>query len=206
MTMRAPAGWFLLLWLSFTPWLAAQAAVDPWAESLRLEAQADYAAAVAALAPVLKADANNEFAYLRRGWLHYLQGKQGESLRDYERALAINPDSIDARLGLTLPLLAQKRWREAASHANRVLKVAPWNYYAHLRLMVSEEGERKWQTLARHAVEVHDRYPSDATVLVYLARAKAQLKDREAARSAYRKVLQRVPGHVEAMQYLIGKD
>lgn len=204
MSKRRQTGWALLLGLLL--WSPVQAAVDPWSESYRLEKLADYGAAIDALKPVLDANSNNEFAHLRRGWLHYLQEKHGEAIRDYEHALTLNPKSIDAQLGLTLPLLAQRRWREAASHANRVLEVAPWNYYAHLRLMVSEEGERKWETLARHATEVYRRYPSDATVLVYLARANAQLKNTEAARSAYRRVLQRVPGHVEAMQYLIGEN
>jgi hypothetical protein len=45
----------------------------------------------------------------------------------------------------------------------QALQTAPWNYYAHLRLMVAEKGQRQWQTLELTA-KLHQRYPSDATV------------------------------------------
>lgn len=182
--------------------VAVLSAVDPWAESFRLEALTQYESAAKSIEKIIKDNPGNEFAVLRHGWLNYLRGAHNESIRDYQKALDINPQSLDARLGLMLPLLAQQRWREAASHANRVLKVAPWNYYAHVRLMISEEGEKKWDTLAKHAKKVSQRYPSDATVLVYLARANVWMKNDSAARRAYGQVVERVPGHIEAMQYL----
>jgi tetratricopeptide (TPR) repeat protein len=176
--------------------------VDPWAESYRLEALTQYDSAATALAPIIKANPRHEFAILRQGWLNYLRGAHNESIRDYQKALDINPASLDARLGLMLPLIAQQRWREVASHANKVLAVAPWNYYAHVRLMISEEGERKWDTLAKHAAKVSQHYPSDATVLVYLARANVWMQKDKEARRAYERVLERVPNHIEALQYL----
>jgi cytochrome c-type biogenesis protein CcmH/NrfG len=68
--------------------------------------------------------------------------------------------------------------------------------------MISEEGEKKWDTLAKHAKQVTQRYPSDATALVYLARANAWMKNDSEASRAYKKVLERIPGHIEATQYL----
>jgi len=180
----------------------AAPAQTPWSESYRYEVQGDYAAALIALEPILEADPAHEFALLRTAWLKYLLGDYNAAIRDYERALEINEASLEARLGLTLPLLAQRRWREAAGAAREVLSAAPWNYYAHVRLMVAEEGQRQWQTLADHAGSVAARYPSDATVLVYLARAQARQGKLEDARSAYTRVLERVPGHEEAAAFL----
>jgi len=177
-------------------------AQTPWSESYRYEVQGDYAAALIALEPILDADPAHEFALLRTAWLKYLLGDYNAAIRDYERALEINVASLEARLGLTLPLLAQRRWREAAGAAREVLSLAPWNYYAHVRLMVAEEGQRQWQTLAAHAELVAARYPGDATVLVYLARAQARRGRLEDARSAYARVLERVPGHEEATAFL----
>lgn len=182
--------------------VAAWSAVDPWTESYRLEALTQYDAAANALAPVIKVNPRHEFAILRQGWLNYLRGAHNESIQDYQKALDINPASLDARLGLMLPLIAQQRWREVASQADKVLAVAPWNYYAHVRLMISEEGERKWDSLAKHALKVSQHYPSDATVLVYLARANVWLQRDKEARRAYEQVLERVPNHIEALQYL----
>lgn len=182
--------------------VVAWSAVDPWTESYRLESLTQFDRAAKSLEEIIKDNPKNEFAILRHGWLSYLRGAHNESIRDYQKALDLNPDSLDARLGLMLPLIAQQRWREVASHANKVLKEAPWNYYAHVRLMISEEGEKKWDTLAKHAKKVSQRYPSDATVLVYLARANDWLKNDKEASRAYGQVLERIPGHIEAVQYL----
>jgi tetratricopeptide (TPR) repeat protein len=178
------------------------AAVNPWVESYRLEALSQYDNAAKVMGSIIKNNPKNNFAVSRRGWLNYLRGAHNDSIRDYQKSLDINPESLDARLGLLLPLIAQQRWREVSSNANKALKIAPWNYYAHVRLMISEEGEKKWDTLAKHARKVSQRYPSDATVLVYLARANDWMKNNKEARRAYERVLERVHGHIEATQYL----
>ncbi len=181
---------------------AVGARADLWSDSYRLEAEARYGAAAALFDPLVKHQPTDEFALLRRAWLHYLGGNYNQSQSDYRRALQLNPQSLDARIGLCLPLLAQSRWKETAIAANEALEVAPWNYYAHLRLLVAEEGLKQWQTLLEHAETLHRRYPSDATALVYQARAHLWLGNRKAAAESYRQVLQRIPGHIEASQYL----
>jgi tetratricopeptide (TPR) repeat protein len=192
-TTRLP---FVLLAL-----LAATQALgqSPWAMSYQLEAEGDYAGAAEALESIFETEPDHEFAILRRGWLEYLGEAYNDSIRDYRRALEINPDSLEAALGMVLPLLAQRRWREAAATTEQVLLVAPWNYYAHIRLMVAEEGLLRWQALADHATAASARFPSDATILVYLARAEIALGNRDAAETAYRKVLERFPEHEEAL-------
>ena len=180
----------------------ARAAQDPWLESYRFEAQGKYAEAYAALGKLKATRPENEFRILRYAWLHYLLKQHNDAIRKYRRALELNPDSIDARLGLTLPLMAQERWREAALYARQVLEVSPWHYYANLRLLAVEEGQRHWEKLAAHARELSNRYPTDATIRVYLARAEARLGNTAKAMAAYRTVLQRVPGHLEATAFL----
>lgn len=187
---------------SSSPASSPSSSLSPWSESYRLEATGDYVAALRALEPVTAANPSHELAVLRTAWLHYLSGDYNDSIRQYRRALEINPDSLEAALGVSLPLLAQRRWREAAAAADQVLAVAPWNYYAHLRLFAAEEGLQQWQTLARHAGEVATRFPSDPTVLVYLARARAWQGNEAAARAAYAQVLERLPEHEEATAYL----
>ena len=173
-----------------------------WQESYTLEHAGKYPQAAAVLDGLLRDSPNHEFAIMRRGWLNYLQGKYNDALRDYNQVLALNPRSLEARLGLTLPLLAQQRWKEAAAEARKVLAVSPWDYTAHLRLLVCEEGEKSWAELSRHAAELASHYPTDATGLVYLARAEAWLGSKSKARAAYVQVLERYPTHVEANAYL----
>lgn len=190
-------------WIAVVFFLAAATAwadESPWLKSYRLEAAGKYAEAAAALDSA-NSSGDADFALMRRGWLAYLQGRHNEAIDFYARAIKQNPKSLEARLGITLPLLAQRRWKEAALYARQVIAESSWDYTAHLRLMVAEEGLRDWKTLAEHAERVSERYPADATALVYLARAQAWMGNTKAAREDYARVLSRIPGHSEATRY-----
>lgn len=174
----------------------------PWQTSYALEASGQYEQAAAVLVPLLNHSASSEFALLRYGWLNYLQGHYNDAIRAYDRALNRNTRSIDARLGMTLPLMVQQRWREASKYAKQVIAVSPWNYAAHERLMACEEGLKKWETLAKHARDLSSYYPSSAAPYVYLARAELWLGNTNKAHDAYQQVLERQTNHIEALRYL----
>jgi tetratricopeptide (TPR) repeat protein len=183
--------------------LSMNAAANPaWQQSYTLEASGNYAGAANEMTLVLQQSPTHELALMRRAWLRYLQAQYNAAIDDYKRVLIINTKSIDARLGLTLPLMAQLRWQEAAVEARKVIAVSNWNYTAHLHMLVCEEALQQWETLARHATELSAHYPSDASALVYLARAEAWQGHIELAKLAYGKVLELMPTHAEALAYL----
>jgi len=178
---------------------ATFADTDPWRESYRLEGLYQYDAAISALNSV---SSDNELALLRRGWLNYLKGSHSKAIEYYKKAISNNAKSLDARLGIILPLLAQQRWREAEQEANKVLEISPWNLLAHIRLMQCEEALKQWSQLAKHAENVYQHYPTDATAWVYAARAYRKLGNNDAAKHAYQKVLELIPDHVEAKLFI----
>ncbi len=178
---------------------SALAQDDSWVSSYKLGAAGQYAQAVQTLESIAK---SNDFAQLRIGYLLYLQGKFPDAIRAYQRAQEMNAQSYDAALGIALVLLAQGRWADAATQAKWVLSSAPGNYLAHLRLLVAEEGLKDWETMSTHAEDLAKRYPSDANVWVYAARAAAWLGNNSRAADAYRRVLQIIPGHLEATKFL----
>lgn len=183
--------------------LAVLAVDDAWMRSYSLEANGQYIEAAKTIEKFLKQIPDNEFAELRSGWLYYLAGNYTRSITHYQTALKLNNLSLEARLGLTLPLMAQGRWREAAIENNEVIKVSKWNYYAHIRLMACEEALKQWDELLKHTQEVHSRYPADATILVYSARAYKQAGNTAKAKQMYDEVLVRVPGHIEASRFMV---
>jgi len=173
-----------------------------WQNSYQLETTGKYTDAITALKQIPANGPDAEFKTLRRGWLFYSLGRYDESIKEYRFAIERNSKSIDSRLGITLPLLAAKRWREASQNARAALALSPNNYTALLRQVLALEGMKNWNEMSRFASTLVKSYPTDATAYIYLARAKAwQNKTREAV-AAYRAALVRYPGHLEAKAYL----
>ncbi len=192
----------LMMAAMFMPAVSQAASNSAWSDSYALEANGKYEKAAALMVPLLSKGDENELALLRYGWLNYLQGNFNDAIKAYKQALERNQRSFDARLGIALPLMAQQRWNEASRYLKQVLAQSPYNYLANIRMMACEEGLRKWETLTKHSLSLSAYYPSNATILVYLARAYAWQGKAALAKSAYRKVLVRVPGHLEASRYL----
>ena len=98
--------------------------------------------------------------------------------------------------------MAQGRWKEASRYLKQVIGQSPYHYLAHVRLMICEEGLRQWEILEKHSQSMAAYYPSDATILVYLARAYAWQDKETQAQATYKRVLQRFPNHIEANNFL----
>ena len=187
------------LTISSAPAMAQEAA---WQQSYTFEAAGKYTEAIAAIDAVPANGPDAELKLLRRGWLYYLPGRFDESIREYRLAIDKNSRSVDARLGVILPLLASKRWAEAEKATKAVLEVAPNNYTALLRLVIAQEAQQNWQGLYVTAKTMTEAYPSDTTAKVYLARSLAWMTKVPEAKIAYAAVLARFPGHLEAKAYI----
>ncbi|MDX8384276.1 MAG: tetratricopeptide repeat protein [Ghiorsea sp.] len=197
----------LLLGVSGQVYAQGEAAgVEVWRSSYALEIKGEYEKAAAVLLPLMDEGSNQEYARMRYAWLHYMQGNFNDAIRGYKRVLKQNARSIDARLGVSLPLMAQGRWQEASRYVKQVLALSPLHYTAHLRLMVCEEALRHWADLEKHALSLGATYPSDTTFLVYLARAYAWQNKVEDAQATYWRVLARYPEHLEARKYIDGNE
>ncbi|THB71245.1 MAG: tetratricopeptide repeat protein [Gammaproteobacteria bacterium] len=175
---------------------------DFWSMSYTYEAEGKYQAAAALIEKNLNKSADKEFALIRYAWLNYLLGNYDDSISNYQKAIAINPDSIDAKLGITLPLLASQKYSKTKRYAKQVLEVSPWNYTAHMKIILCEQAQKRWATLKSHTQALIKHYPTDTTLQVFLARAYANLDEGDNAVKTYKKVLIRYPGHYEALNYI----
>ena len=184
---------------SSAPAMAQDAA---WQQSYALEATGKYTDAMAAIDAVPANGPDAELKLLRRGWLFYLPGRFEESIREYRLAIDKNSRSVDARLGVIMPLLAAKRWAEAEKAAKAALDVAPNNYTALLRLVIAQEAQQNWQGMFVTTKAMSEAYPTDTTALVYLARSLAWMNKTADAKATYAGVLTRYPGHLEAKAYI----
>jgi len=125
----------ILLALAFVAAPAHAASVaDLYRQSYRLEADGKPARALTAMQSIKAKTGGSYFVTVRIAWLSYLSGRFSASEAAYKRAAKLEPKAIEPKLGLTLPLLVQKKWRELEAACRAVLKLDAKNGIARARL------------------------------------------------------------------------
>lgn len=183
----------------------AKMAETIWSKSYAFEAQGRYFEAESGLDLMLgdkvKVKAR-ELALLRLGWLKYLQKDYSASISYYITAMKLNPQSLQAKIGILLPLQAQERWHECELYAKKAIDDDSWNYDAHINLMYCQQGLFKWNQIEKQASTVVIRYPASVMPYLYLARAQHQLNKKNEAAESYMSVLRLSPDNFEATAYV----
>ena len=169
-------------------------------QSYASEAQGDYTAAIQVLSGVPR---SGDLAYivdLRRGWLHYLAGQNAASITAYARAIQAQPDSVEARVGLTLPQLAERQWTDVEHTCREVLAKAPGETTCTARLAWALYSQgRHMEAEAAYAVGIA-RWPADLDLRAGRGWARCKQGDLPGAQSDFALVLTVSPSHVTAAQ------
>jgi tetratricopeptide (TPR) repeat protein len=106
---------------------------------------------------------------LRLGWLNYLAGNFTESISYYQRSVSLRPLSIEARLGLTYPASAVGNWEQVINQYKDILKIAPNNYTANLRLGQIYLNRKDYTTAAQYFDLLISQYPFTYDVMISTA-------------------------------------
>lgn len=149
----------------------------------------------------LSAEGNASYvAQLRRGWLQYRLGRYLPAIASYDKAIAVAPKAIEARLGILLPLMAEKQWPALERVAREILALDANNYLASLRLAFALYNQGKLAESRAIYQKLVDGYPSDPEPRAGLGWALLKLhKSREAA-AAFQAVLDFAPRNTLAQQ------
>jgi len=187
---------------SFSFALDYQSIKNAYQKSYLYEKVGDYKDAIRALMPVYEAYPDGYTVNLRLGWLYYLWGKYKNSIFHYRKAIRAIPTSVEAKLGLTLPLIAQQNWSEAEKVLYQILKIDYYNYYGNLRLCNVLEGEKKYSLVQSVAIKMLTVYPTSVPFLIYLAKSYYHLGYLKKAKKLFEDILILDPENVEAKTYL----
>lgn len=145
--------------------LAFEQKIDPkitaFNKSLAYESEKNYEGAIKELLNVYNADKDNYLINLRLGWLYYNVGLNNESLTYYEKASKIQPNSVEAKIGLTLPLSKLEKWDEVKKTYEQILKIDSQNYTANLRLGQYYLLRGNYSEANKYLSVSHNNYPSD---------------------------------------------
>jgi len=169
--------------------------------SYDLESVQDYAGALSRMDEIGRAGEDYVF-HLRRGWLLYLLGRYADSAEAYRAAIADQPESVEARQGLVLPLMALKKWPDARAACEELLSVSPDDYRGNSRLAYVLYSMGRYGEAARLYRKVLTHYPSDVEMQAGLGWAQLKQGDVAAAKKTFSAVLRVAPSHISAKQGL----
>ena len=205
--MKALAAACIAVFLMGAAFIPDDLATDPesrrdFQDSYVHEREGDYETAAKALLDLHAAHPRDYIVNLRLGWLSYLSG-DGEGARDYYRAsIKSRPDSLEAKLGYLLTLLAEGQYQEAESIARLIIRKDRYNYYANLRLAFALRMQWKFDQAERVVHTMLKFYPSDVSFLTELGFLRIAEGERAAATDIFNNVLLLDPDNAIAMAQL----
>ena len=106
---------------------------------------------------------------VRLAWLSYMSGQYTESISYYQKSIKLQPLSIEARLGLCYPASAVGNWEQVIQQYNEILKIAPNNYMANLRLGQIYMNRKKYSTASKYLDLLISQYPFTYDVMINTA-------------------------------------
>jgi len=201
--------WFALMLLGCAFSGVVPAGADPQPSSQELFQRSYDAEAVGKLQDALvPMDAlptparNNYVAQIRRGWLLYKLGRHAEAVDAYAKASALEPRSVESRLGVLAPQLAMRRWSDVESTAREALKLDPNNYSANSKLAYAYYNLGRYSEAATVYKKVTEAYPGDVDIRAGLGWAYLKASKAGDAIREFRRVLEVAPKHALAREGL----
>jgi tetratricopeptide (TPR) repeat protein len=169
-------------------------------ESYQLEANRDPAGALAKAREIRTKAGASYFNSVRTAWLSYLAGDNAASEVAYREAIAAAPKSVEAKLGLTLPLLSAKKWRELERACRDVIAVDAQNAVARARLAHALYSIGNYPDSATEYRKLVDEYPAELDHQTGLGWAVLKMGRRAEARQMFAAVLAVSPDNLNARQ------
>ena len=139
-------------------------------KSYESEKSGNYAAAISTMKSIYKAD--SYIINIRLGWLCYLAKQYTESIKYYEKSIALKPYAIEARFGCVKPLSAIESWEKVKAHYVEILKIDPQNTVANYWLGVIYYNRKDYANATKLFEKVVNLYPLDYDSVIMLAWSK----------------------------------
>lgn len=198
--------WIALV--SVAPAATGESISQIYQQSYNEEAKGNYGEAILVLQRAERAGDSGYLLHLRMGWLHYLAGKYPESINSYRKAIIKNKDSIEAKLGLMLPLMAYGKWADAEKIGEEIVAADKLSYLGNSRLAYIYYNLKLYKDAESYYRKLLTYYPGDLEMMAGLGWSLLKQGKNEAAEKTLGEVLRYAPNHVSAnagMQLIRGK-
>ncbi len=171
-----------------------------FASSYELEYAGDFAKAIGGLKSIY--DEKSYEINLRLGWLNYENKLYTESIGYYQKAIALMPYSIEAKLGLVYPASVINNWEQVISQYKKILEIDPQNTTVNYRMGLIEYNKKNYAGAYRFFEKVVNLYPFGYDALIMFAWSNYQLEKTREASVLFNKVLLLSPNDASALEGL----
>jgi tetratricopeptide (TPR) repeat protein len=178
---------------------------DLYRLSYQQEARGEYSGALARMREVRKAAGASYFVSLRTGWLAYLTGDYATAEKNYREAMAAKPAAIEAKIGLTLILFVEQKWKDLETTGKQVLAEDSKNAVVRSRMAAGSYAAGNYADAAAIYRKLVEEYPGDLDYQTGYAWALQRIGKREDARKLFQAVLAVSPDNLNANQGLSAK-
>jgi tetratricopeptide (TPR) repeat protein len=194
---------FLCIAFTFTfcVYVNAQDAMQAaFAKSYSYEKGELYAQAIDELRKVYQA--GHYEVNLRLGYLYYLAGQYQESIGYYTKAMELQPKCIQAKLGMTLPQAAIKKWETVMNLYEEILAIAPSSSYVSYKLGLLHYDRKNYVQAYKCFELVYTLYPFDYEGLLMMGWVNVKLGKKAEAKEFFNKTLLISPHDKSALEGL----
>lgn len=169
-------------------------------KSYSYENDKDYNKAIAEITTVY--DVNSYTINLRLGWLYYLTGDYLKSKKFYQKAILLEPKSIEARLGYIYPISAMGNWDDVLKTYDDILKIDPNNSKVNYRIASIYNYRKEYTKAVFYAKKVLDLYPFDYDTNYLLGYVYISLGNITEAKTCLNRALQYNPNSTDVKKLL----
>lgn len=139
---------------------------------------------------------------LRLAYLYYESANYRESANYYKKAIALKPNSIEAKLGYALPLYALASWDTLKMQYEAILKLDPNNSTVNYRMGLIYYYKADYASAVTYFQKVNEFYPFDYDNNLMYAWAMLKLKKNAEAKALFNTVLLYKPTDASALEGL----
>lgn len=155
--------------------------------SYTLEYNGEYMKAVEAINKGY--DQKSYGANLRAGWLNYEAGLYIESQNYYKKAIALKPNSIEAKLGYIYPATALGNMDQVIAQYKKILEIDPQNSTANYKMGLIFYDKKDFQSAYNYFEKVVNLYPFGYDALLMYAWSNFQLGKNKEAKILFKNAL-----------------
>ena len=160
-----------------------------WTASIQAESSKNYPDALKQVEAFIQQGGDAFMGALRSGWLWYISAQYLKAEQAYEKAVRLQPNSVNALLGVLNASRAQAAPKKTEAAASAVLRIQPSSYQALMTLAGLYYATKDYQRASTFYRRTLNHYPDDLDAISGAAWSSLSAGEKKAASKEFARLL-----------------